>query len=344
MNAESWGESLPTTRFRKPEQMNWSDKLYDFDALHFDDLTTEPQALVFDVQRFSIHDGGGIRTNVFLKGCPLNCLWCQNPESINWRPDILFVERHCIQCRKCIDACPNDAILMDVSKERVVGIDRQKCTLCGACFKGCYAGAISILGRWLTVDDLMAMIDRDRDFYDASGGGVTFSGGEPTGQPAFLLAALRVLREKGIHTALETCLYVSWEQLEPLLPYVDLLLTDIKHMESEQHKSLTGMPNEPILENFLRLQERGVPVRVRIPLLPGLNDSKENLQAVADFVAPCKNVLGVDVLPYNRLGMSKCRQLGCEYELPDLAPPLRTEAEEAADIFRSLFSDVTVGG
>lgn len=329
---------------QKVEKMNWSDKLYDFASLHSADRPAEHQALVFDVQRFSIHDGGGIRTNIFLKGCPLNCLWCQNPESLNWRQDILFVESQCIQCRKCVNVCPNDAIQLDANKERVVGINRDKCILCGACFKTCYAGAISIVGRWLTVDDVIALIERDRDFYTASGGGVTFTGGEPTGQPVFLLAALQALRARGVHTALETCLHVSWEQLEPLLPYVNLLLTDIKHMNSAQHKQLTGLTNELILDNFQRLHHRKAPVRVRFPLLPGLNDSEENVQATISFIAQLKNIQGVDVLPYNRLGMSKCRHLGHEYALTDLVPPSLKSLEDVAVKFRKYFADVTIGG
>jgi len=322
--------------------MNWSDKVYDFEALK--PSSSSDQALLFDVQRFAIHDGGGIRTNVFLKGCPLNCLWCQNPESIGWQQDVTFVESFCINCHKCLAVCPVNAILMDNDKERVVGIDRDKCIRCGACFKGCYAGAINIVGRWLSVDDVVAMVERDRDFYIGSGGGVTFTGGEPTGQSGFLLAALQAMKARGLNTALETCLYVPWEQLESLLPYIDLLLTDIKHMDSVQHARLTGQPNELILDNFLRLQQRNIPVRVRIPLMPGLNDSRENLQSLAEFIAPCKNVQGVDILPYNRLGMSKCRQLGCEYALPDLAPPSQSKVEEAAAMFRGVFADVTIGG
>lgn len=322
--------------------MNWTDKLYDFDALQEPDW--EPRGLVFDVQRFAIHDGGGIRTNVFMKGCPLNCLWCQNPESIRWRQDISFIEVHCIQCRKCIEVCPVSAIETDKEKRRVTGIDRDKCILCGACFKSCYAGAINIIGRWLSVEDLVAMVSRDRDFYIASGGGVTFSGGEPTGQPKFLRAALQAMQDLGLHTALETCLYIPWDQLQPLLPHVDLLLTDIKHMDSVQHAKLTGTPNELILDNFQKLCQMKMPMRLRVPLVPGHNDGPENLQAMVDLVASCNNVQGVDVLPYNRLGISKCRQLGCEYALGALAPPPRAHVEEAAALFRQVVPDVTIGG
>jgi pyruvate formate lyase activating enzyme len=322
--------------------MNWTDKLYDFNALQ--EPEWEPRGLVFDVQRFAIHDGGGIRTNVFMKGCPLDCLWCQNPESIRWRQDISFIELHCIQCRKCVEVCPVSAIETDGNEQRVTGIDRKKCILCGACFKSCYAGAINIIGRWLSVEDLVAMVRRDSDFYIASGGGVTFSGGEPTGQPKFLLAALQAMQGIGLHTAVETCLHIAWEQLEPLLSHVNLLLTDIKHMNSQQHSALTGVPNDLILDNFRKIAARNIPVRVRLPLISGLNDSTQNLQETADLVFSCKNVKGVDVLPYNRLGISKCRQLGSEYALADLAPPSREKVEEAARFFRDVVDDVTIGG
>ena len=320
--------------------MSWSDRLPAFDP----HVTAGPGevGLIFDIQRFAIHDGGGIRTLVFLKGCPLHCVWCQNPESMVRHPEIVYLRNNCIDCRKCLTVCPVDAIHLSEDAGRV--IDRTRCDLCARCTQGCYAGAINIMGRYVTITQLMAEIERDRPFYERSGGGITFSGGEPTAQAAFLEAALHQAKKRNLHTAIETCGFVRWETLEPILRFVDLVLYDIKHMDSGEHRRLTGVPNELILANLERIRILGLPVRVRLPLVPGCNDSPDNIRATAALVASMPNVEALDILPYHRLGEPKWGELGRPYELHGVLPPSQEHAAGLADIARSYDISVNVGG
>ncbi len=322
--------------------MNWRNKLLDFENLnHFDG---ELKGLVFDVQKFAIHDGGGIRTVVFLKGCPLKCAWCANPESIDGRQEITFIKNNCIHCGKCLKACPQQALGQNSELPLSPVIDRDRCTLCGECLKTCYAGALNIVGRYVSVAELMVMIERDRKFYDQSGGGVTFSGGEPTAQADFLKAALKEARLRGIHTAIETSGFMKWEKLETVLKYVDLALVDIKHMDPKQHANLIGVPNGLILENLKKMAAMGLPVRIRLPLIPGYNDSLENMKDAAEFVKDLSNVQAVDILPYHRLGEMKWAQLDCSYELAEVVPPSQGDVRQRAKVFEDLGIKVSVGG
>lgn len=320
--------------------MGWSDKLQSYNP--GDKARDGLTGLVFDIQRFAIHDGPGIRTLVFLKGCPLHCLWCQNPESIVREPEIVYLVNNCIDCGKCLAVCPEGAIQRSVEHKRV--IDRTRCTLCGECIKVCYAGAINIIGRYLTVSEVLAEVERDRKFYERSGGGVTFSGGEPTAQSAFLEEVCRQAQERYLHTAIETCGYVRWDTFRPILRHMNLVLYDIKQMDSDEHRRLTGVPNELILENLQRIVSLGLPVRVRLPLVPGCNDSPENVRATAAFVSSLPNVQAFDILPYHRLGESKWRQLDRPYELHGVQPPSREHVYELADIARAYDIEVNVGG
>jgi pyruvate formate lyase activating enzyme len=322
--------------------MNWREKVLNFD--HIGDLREDLTGLVFDVQKFAIHDGGGIRTLVFLKGCPLKCKWCSNPESLAAKPEIIFMANNCIACGKCQGACTSGAIRHAEASNAGLIIDRNLCTLCGRCAKFCYAGAINIIGRYLSVPELMAIIERDRKFYHQSNGGVTFSGGEPTAQPEFLNAALEESRRRGIHTAIETSSFVPWETFAPILENVDLVLTDIKHMDDSEHKRLTGVSNQLILGNLLRISSLGVPIRIRLPLIPGINDSAQNLQETADFVHQLNTLQTFDILPYHRLGEMKWRQLEMEYEVSDLTPHTELEIEEIAKFFRLRGITVKIGG
>ncbi|MBE7553637.1 MAG: glycyl-radical enzyme activating protein [Anaerolineales bacterium] len=318
----------------------WLERQHRFDPK--DKLKVALTGLIFDIQRFSIHDGPGIRTTVFLKGCPLRCLWCQNPESMARQPEITYIATNCIECDKCLAVCPEQAIQPANGKGRT--INRQLCTLCGDCIKICYAGALNIIGRYLTVPEVLAEVERDRAFYVKSGGGVTFSGGEPTAQAAFLEEACRQAQSHRLHTALDTCGYVQWKTFRSILRYVDLVLFDIKHMDSNQHRRLTGVGNELILANLRRIADLGVSVYVRTPLVPGYNDSPENIRATAAFIAKMPHIRQYDILPYHRLGEPKWRQLDQPYQLQGLGPPSREHVYALADVAREYNIEVNVGG
>lgn len=323
--------------------MNWREKVLDFEQIG--NPGEGLKGLVFDVQKFAIHDGGGIRTLIFLKGCPLHCLWCSNPESLATKPEIIVVANKCIGCNKCLEVCPVDALHYGGDDgDRGLMIDRERCTLCGQCAKHCYAGAINILGRYLSVPELLQIVERDRQFYDESRGGVTFSGGEPLAQPEFLSAALKELHQQGIHTAIETSSFQVWQTYAEVLEHVDLVLTDIKHMDDDQHKKLTGVSNKPILDNLCRISELGIPLKIRLPLIPGMNDSAENLEATADFVQQLSNVQSLDILPYHRLGEIKWAQLGLSYPLGDQETHSVEEIEDLTRCFRDRGINVTIGG
>jgi pyruvate formate lyase activating enzyme len=320
--------------------MTWANLLqnYDLNSKSRDETT----GLIFDIQRFAIHDGPGIRTLVFLKGCPLHCLWCQNAESIAREPEIVFIDNNCIDCGKCLTTCPEGAVHKSDDHQRT--IDRGRCNLCGECLKLCYPNAINIMGRYLTVSEVLAEVERDCNFYQHSGGGVTFSGGEPTAQPVFLEEACRQAKARNLHTAIETTGHVRWDTFQSILQHVDLVLYDIKHMDSDQHRRLTGVPNGLILENLKRISSLGVPVCVRMPLLPGLNDSLENVRATAAFVVGLPNLQSFNILPYHRLGEPKWRQLDRPYELHGLVPSTREHVYDLADVVREYDIEVTVGG
>lgn len=322
--------------------MNWREKVLDFD--HIGARREGLTGLVFDVQKFAIHDGGGIRTLVFLKGCPLKCRWCSNPESLAARPEITFVANNCIACGQCRDVCASGALRHGEADHAGPLIDRSRCVLCGKCAKFCYAGAINIIGRYLSVPELMAIIERDRQFYHQSGGGVTFSGGEPAAQPEFLIAALKEARRRGIHTAIETSSCVPRDTYASILRHVDLVLTDIKHMDDAEHQRLTGVPNRLILENLLGASRLGIPLRIRLPLIPGLNDSPRNLEATADFVRRLDTVQSLDILPYHRLGEMKWGQLEMAYEASGLTPHGEHEVERIARFFKGRGISVKIGG
>lgn len=322
--------------------MNWREKVLDFDSIGKDveGLT----GLVFDIQKFATHDGGGIRTNVFLKGCPLQCLWCSNPESLASQLQTTFVANNCIGCGKCMEICPVDAIGRGGATDQGLVLDRDRCTLCGQCAKHCYAGAINIIGRKVTIAELMQMVERDRQFYEESNGGITFSGGEPLAQPLFLKAALKEAQARNIHTAIETSSFAAWDVYESVLKHVDLVMTDIKHMDDEEHKRITGVSNRLILDNIGKISNLGIPLRIRLPLVPGINDSDQNLQAVAEFVEQLNNVVSLDILPYHRLGELKWAQLDCSYPMAGVKPPTPEYVDERISCLRDRRFKLSIGG
>jgi glycyl-radical enzyme activating protein len=322
--------------------MSWTRQyqLYDESAGERTELT----GLVSDFQRFSINDGPGIRTIVFLKGCPLHCVWCSNPETVSSRPEIMFIPHNCIGCGRCLKECPHNSI--HVLEEGEKQVDREKCVLpeCGKCQRICNANAINISGRYLTVLEVMAVLERDREFYERTGGGVTFSGGEPFAQPQFLRELARTAKARNLHTAVETCGFVTWETIRSVLDFMDLVLYDIKHMDPERHIRGTGVPNELILENMKRINSAGISIRARLPLIPGYNDSVENIRATAAFIAGLSNLEALDILPYHRMGEPKWGQLDRSYALHGLAPHTKKQLDKLVAIAQEYGIEVTLGG
>jgi pyruvate formate lyase activating enzyme len=294
--------------------------------------------LVFDIRRFSIHDGPGIRTTVFLKGCPLNCAWCHNPESQSAKKEMVFREERCIHCMACLDACSRG--LIDDS----LGWSAGHCTFCGDCAAACPAEARQIAGEEKTSAAVLAEIQSDRAFFDQSGGGATFSGGEPLLQPAFLLALLQGCRAEAIHTVLDTSGYASWNVLERVIPYVDLFLYDLKLADEARHQALTGVSNQIILENIRRLSQVGCRIRLRVPVIPGCTDDYENMAALASLAAGLPHVEGVDLLPYHSSGAGKYQRMGREYLLEGREAPGEQVLVDSAAVFESTGLQVRIGG
>lgn len=302
---------------------------------------------VFDIQRFTVHDGPGIRTELFLKGCPLRCLWCSNPESQKLHRELAFYPLRCIgvdKCQKCVEVCPTNNL---AAKENTLQLDRKTCTDCLKCVEVCPSGALSAFGRLMTVDEVMAEIIKDLAFYRKSNGGVTISGGDPLVQWEFTLEVLKKCRERRLHACLETEGYAQWEKIAELLPYVDLMLYDIKHMDPRQHETGTGASNELILENLKRIASAGTPLILRTPIIPRFNDSRENIRATAEFInTHLKSaVRQIQLLPYHRLGSQKYKSLGIEYPLESLDVPktYRERIKQLADVMGSYGLPVIVG-
>jgi len=287
----------------------------------------EPFAYVVNVQRFTVHDGPGIRTELFLKGCSLRCQWCSNPETYQPFPQVGVFTDKCIGCGYCLKACAahgKNAII--IGGDRVVGIDRDACDNCLLCEEECLSGTLTVWGRKMTVDDAMDVIRRDRDFYDRSGGGVTLSGGEALLQWRFCRELLRRCKEEGIHTCVESALHVEAKAIDEVAPYADLFITDIKQMDSAVHKKFTGVGNELILRNIKKLADREMPLLIRIPIVPGFNDTIENIDSTGDFI---QNSLDnkptlVQLLKYRPLGVEKAKTLG----LPERMMNMQVENHE----------------
>lgn len=297
---------------------------------------------VFDVKRFSVHDGPGIRTTVFLKGCPLRCLWCSNPESQRMEPQIVFWNERCIRCDACLAVCPQSAIVADEAGRKQVL--PECCDLCGRCLEECYAGALEQIGRLMTVDEVLSLVEEDNPFYEESGGGVTLSGGEPMAQSRFSQRLLQGCQEQSIHTTIDTCGYALWEDWQALLPYLDLILYDLKEIDPNRHRRFTGVSNELILDNLRRLALTDKMVIVRRPVIPGYNDDQESIHALARFVRELSTIHEIHLLPYHRFGRGKYERLGKEYPMGD-TPSLREgEVTGLRDILVSYGFQVRIGG
>lgn len=280
------------------------------------------QGTVFDIQRFSLHDGPGIRTIVFLKGCPLSCAWCSNPESQGLSPVVMYKRDECLHCGRCAAACRKKAI----SFEQKSFINRDICTSCGECVNVCPAGALVMKGKTMTVQQVVKELKKDATTYRRSGGGITLSGGEPLVQHKFAAELLHACKAQGWHTAMETTGFGSEEAVEEVIPFVDMVLLDIKHMYQEKHKQYTGVTNEVVLKNAQRISRISETV-VRVPVIPGFNDSMEEIEAIAKFAKTLRGVRTIHLLPYHTFGENKYELMGKEYGLAGVKPIKPEELE-----------------
>ena len=297
--------------------------------------------LVFDIKKYSIHDGPGIRTTVFFKGCPLSCWWCHNPESQSSRHEVMLHDNRCIRCGACVDACPQHAVAW-IDGEPIT--DRAVCERCGTCIGECYAEARQIVGREMTVEQVMAEIVPDTAFYDESRGGVTFSGGEPLLQRDFLLALLQACRARELHTVVDTSGFAAWDTIDQIRPCTDLFLYDLKLIDDERHRETTGATNQPILRNLQDLSALGHPIVIRIPLVPGLNDDEEAIRQMAEFIAALPNRHPIELLPYHHIAIDKYLRLGKTYRLFEVRRPDTGRMEEIAQQLQQFDLPVTIGG
>ena len=273
------------------------------------------KGIVFDIQKFSLHDGPGIRTTVFLKGCPLRCLWCHNPESQSFKIELSYKSDKCVLCGACEEVC--EAGVHKVS-ENLHAIDYSKCTASCKCVEACAYDALKLYGKTMTVQEVISDVLKDIKYYKKSDGGITISGGEPLAQPTFTGEILKAAKEKRIHSCIETTGYASREIIEKLLPYVDLFLFDYKATDSKKHEELTGVSNELILENLQFIYDKGASIILRCPLIPGINDSEEHLQGIALMSDKYPLLKGIELLPYHHMGKGKYKELGREYSLEEI--------------------------
>lgn len=296
--------------------------------------------LIFNIQKYSLHDGPGIRTTVFLKGCPLRCGWCHNPESRSPEPEISWSQARCIGCGECWEVCPRAS----GQRPESAAIDRQQCIRCGQCVAACVTGSRELVGRQRTVSDVLAEILQDRVFYDESSGGVTLSGGEPLMQPEFAAELLAACRAEGLHTAVDTCGYGRRDDLLTLATWTDLFLYDLKILDDSRHRQYTGVSNVVILENLQALCERGAKVWIRVPVIPGFNDDPRDVEATAAWVASLGSVQRVHLIPYHALGTNKAERVGLTPGMTDISPPSEERLKTLAERVRAFGLAVKIGG
>ena len=291
------------------------------------------QGMIYNIQRMSVQDGPGLRTTVFLKGCPLRCLWCSNPESQQFTPQMLLFDNLCVSCGACAQVCPNGAVVPLESGK--MGRDTEKCTHCGACTEVCPNKARVMSGRIMTVEEVMEVVRKDWLFYENSGGGVTFGGGEPTAGGQFFLDLVQTAHDEGLHVTVDTCGFCPEDRFDKTIGLADLFLFDCKHMDPEQHKKLTGRDNANILDCLRYLSQIGQPLWIRHVLVPGITDVDEYLYRTRDFIAELGDcVKRVEVLPYHTLGIFKWDELNIPYKLRDVDPPTPERTERAQRILR----------
>lgn len=290
----------------------------------------ELSGTLFQIQRFSLHDGPGVRTTVFFKGCNLRCAWCHNPESFTKKPQLMFLQNRCASCGRCVQICPQKAVFM---KDGELCFDRSRCHECMQCTEVCLNEARTVVGERYSVSQVMEIIRRDLPFYRSTGGGVTFSGGEPLLQPEFLKALLLQCNREKIHTTVETALNLPQNQFSSLLPLVDLWKVDCKLIDSSRHKQATGAENSRILENIEFLSRQNVSLTVNIPLIPGINDDEENLTQTAEFLKTLPHRPNAELLAFHKMAENKYLQLGLSYPAKEYSDKQR----ESLDTFRSRY-------
>lgn len=303
------------------------------------DVDYNAQGVLFNIQRYSLHDGPGIRTIPFFKGCPLSCKWCSNPESQNPHPEIVYNQISCVHCGKCLAACPEHAIALS----NPFFIDRDKCINCGHCADVCPTGALEIKGKTMSVEQVLLELKKEENLFRRSGGGVTLSGGEPLQQPVFARELLKGCKEKGWHTAMETTGCAPKEVIEDVFPWVDLALTDIKALNPQIHKENTGVDNTLILENLMRISFI-TKVVVRIPVIPGVNDNPDEIRAIGEFARLLSNVDTIHLLPYHTYGQNKYSLLGRIYPMGDTPVMADEQVEPLRDVIESLGFQCHIGG
>ena len=284
---------------------------------------------IIDIKRFAVHDGDGIRTTLFLKGCSLKCVWCHNPEGISFEPQLSYLKDKCINCGECVSVCPNSA--HDI-ENGIHTFDRDKCVGCGKCENICLGEALKLYGKEISVDEALEILLEDKEFYENSGGGVTISGGECLCHFEFCSELLKKLKEHGIHTAVDTCGMVSKKAIDEVLPYTDIFLYDIKAIDEDVHKKCTGQSNKQILENIKYIDSLVKSIEVRYPYVPGYNSGE--VESIAKFLSGLKNLTKVRVLAYHNFAGSKYDSLDMENTMP-ITVPTNDEVEKARDLIRS---------
>ncbi|MBO5454313.1 MAG: glycyl-radical enzyme activating protein [Clostridia bacterium] len=273
---------------------------------------------VFNIQKFSVNDGPGIRTTVFLKGCPLNCIWCHNPESKSSKPELMYDAKKCIGCSKCMEVCPSKCHSFTAG---IHSVKRQNCAVCSKCAEVCPASALEMAGTLKTVSEVMEEVLKDKAFYENSGGGMTISGGEPMFQFEFTYELLKEAKINGLHTCIETCGFTKEEHYKKIIDLVDIFLFDYKETDSVKHKEFTGVDNNLILSNLKMLDSEGAKTILRCPIIPTLNDNEEHFDGIAQVANSLKNILEINIEPYHPLGSGKAQMLGKDYQLQDLTFP-----------------------